>query len=59
MAQLESDDMDQLMPNLQQQARQHCSPANTAALRQYVKVISALEEGTKLSGNHPPLEAYS
>lgn len=36
-AKMESDDLEQLMPNIQQRA-QHISPGNTVALREYMKV---------------------
>ncbi|KAL4452119.1 hypothetical protein ABPG75_007781 [Micractinium tetrahymenae] len=40
MAQPESDDLSQLMPNLRQRAQaEAASPANTAALREYIKVL--------------------
>lgn len=39
MAQPESDDLSQLMPNLRQRAQaEAASPASTAALREYIKV---------------------
>lgn len=38
MAQLESDELEQLMPNLQGVAQQQGSPGDTAALREYIHV---------------------
>jgi hypothetical protein len=35
---MESDDLSQLMPNIQQRALQQVSPSNTQGLREYIKV---------------------
>ncbi|EFN54867.1 hypothetical protein CHLNCDRAFT_134945 [Chlorella variabilis] len=39
MAQLESDELEQLMPNIEHRVRQQSSPANTGALREYIRVL--------------------
>lgn len=44
MEQPESDDVSQLMPNLRQRAQaEAASPANTAALREYIQVLRGSE----------------
>jgi hypothetical protein len=54
MAPLESDELEQLMPNLQGAAQQQGSPGNTAALREYIHVGDATPEAPANPAQPPP-----
>lgn len=53
MAQLESDELEQLMPNIEHRVRQQSSPANTGALREYIRVRRGAGAGRADGSNHP------